>query len=275
MTILCISSQVVYGPVGNSAAVPALQHAGFTVLPLPTTMLSNHPGHGAPVGIDVPADTLSKMLKTLQSRKWLNRCISVMTGYFHDKRQVSAVSEMIAGLKKSNADLLYLCDPVLGDDHTGVYVAEPTAAAIRDQLVPQADIISPNRFELEWLTGRPVAGLESARQVANDLPCPTVVVSSLPVDAQQIATAVIGKNTMGTVTTARRNGVPHGTGDLLSGLFLAAILGGKDQFEALGASIATLEHVIGQSGDSGVLNIPRGLTGSEALAPLPVIIHSD
>ncbi len=275
MNILCISSQVVYGPVGNSAAVPALEAAGFTVLAIPTTVLSNHPGHTAPAGIDLPAKTMGEMLQKLEDHNWLDHCGAVMTGYFRDEKQVGVAADSITELKRREPKLTYLCDPVIGDDHTGLYVPVPVAEAIRDQLLPMADIISPNRFELEWLTGRAVSDIASARAATRTLQCPTVLVSSLLAGSARLATAAIGPEATATVTTRQRNAVPHGTGDLLSGLFLAEILLGYDPATALGKSVAILEHVLEASGDAGTLALPTGLAEAHSIAALPVEVTGD
>ncbi|MGI9463253.1 MAG: pyridoxal kinase, partial [Aestuariivirgaceae bacterium] len=273
--VLCISSQVVYGPVGNSAAVPALESAGVTVLALPTTILSNHPGHTTPAGIDIPARTISEMCTVLHNEGWLNDLDCILTGYFRDHAQVSTVAEIIATLKQHNAKLSCFCDPILGDDHTGLYVPVPVAKAIRDQLLPLADIISPNRFEFEWLTGRPITGTADATAAAGTLAVPTIIVSSLPAGAGKIATAVMASEGSGKVTTRQRPAAPHGVGDLLSGLFLGELLKGNGALAALGNSMAVLEHVLDAGGDSDALLLPAGLAGADKLAPLPVETIND
>ena len=146
--VLCISSQTVYGPVGNSAAVPALQALGHEVMALPTVVLSNHPGHGKPVGQATPAPLLEQMLQTLDGLGAFNGLDAVMTGYFANAAQVIAVANQIESLAKLNQALHVLVDPVIGD-HGALYVAEDVAEAIRDHLLPLATIITPNLFELD------------------------------------------------------------------------------------------------------------------------------
>ncbi|MGB9142385.1 MAG: pyridoxal kinase, partial [Aestuariivirga sp.] len=88
--VLSISSQVAYGPVGNSASVPALQAAGFTAIQIPTIILSNHPGLGKPTGVKLPAAELAAILKSLEGLGVLDSCVGVMTGYFAAADQIEA-----------------------------------------------------------------------------------------------------------------------------------------------------------------------------------------
>lgn len=255
--VLAISSQVVYGPVGNSAAVPAMEWLGRPVLALPTVFLSHHPGHGAPIRQVIGAEILEAMLTRIAANGWLDQVAAVVTGYFADAAQIAVIARTIAGLKAARSDLLYLCDPILGDDHTGLYVSGDVAAAIRLRLVPLADIIAPNRFELAWLTGRevatPAAAAEAARLIA-----PLTLATSIPLAPNRLATMLIGAQKAWLVDSARRAQAPHGTGDLLTGLFIAHYLNGRDGKQALGLAMAALEAVLDAS-DGAVLDLARGL----------------
>lgn len=270
MDIICISSQVAYGPVGNSAAVPVLEHAGFTVFQLPTTVLSNHPGHCPPAITDISAETLEKSLKILKQQDWSSHCGSVMTGYFRDQNQIDVAARAIADLKHRDPSLIYLCDPVMGDDHTDLYVPLPVAEAIRDKLLPLADIITPNRFELQWLTGTAVNGLEDAVAAARSLPCQFTLATSVPASPGHLQTAVIEPTQTTAVTTEHRPHAPHGAGDILSGLFLAAMLGGGQPQTLLGQVMASLEHILAASGETGALALPAALNDIANLKALPL-----
>jgi pyridoxine kinase len=239
--VLAISSQVAFAPVGNSAAVPALQAAGIEVLALPTIMLSNHPGLGTPSGIRMPAQTLTAMLEKLENLGALKNLSGIITGYFTDAEQVQAVAQYIARLKPN----LYLCDPVLGDDPHGLYVAAPVAEAIRDHLLPLAHIITPNRFEREWLGP---AGLKAAERITTSLPEGGKLITELVADGHTFRHE-----------TERQSGVPHGTGDLLSGLYLAARLHAKAPPQAFAQAMQKLESVITLSRGKPGLDLVAGL----------------
>jgi pyridoxine kinase len=150
--VLCLSSQVVWGPVGNTAAVPVLQAAGHEALQVPTILLSHHPGHGAPAVLRVEVAAFAGLIESVEARGGLAGCAAVMTGYFASPGQVEAAAAVIRRLRGNDPDVVVLTDPVLGDDGR-LYVAEDVARAIRDHLVPLATILTPNAFELSWLTG--------------------------------------------------------------------------------------------------------------------------
>jgi pyridoxine kinase len=256
--VLAMSSQVVYGPVGNSAAVPAMQALGMNVLGLPTVLLSHHPGHGPPVRQVIAAEMLEAMLEHLASHGWLDGIAGVMTGYFVDRAQVEVAAGAVARLKELRPDLVYLCDPIIGDDKPGLYVPDEVARAIASRLLPQADIIAPNRFELAWLSGAGVSGPRSALEAARGL-APLCLATSVPLGDDRLATMLIGRGAAWQVETARRAKVPHGTGDLLSGLFLAQLLRGQAGPEALALSLGAVEAVLDQSQGSDALDLAFGL----------------
>src|SRR5262245_14113725 len=112
--VLSISSQVAFGPVGNSASVPAMEALGATVYPLPTIVLSHHPGHGKPAGLRIPAPDLSAMIDSLEALGVLRDLSAVFTGYFAANDQIFGVARAIRRFKESDPSLIYLCDPVIG-----------------------------------------------------------------------------------------------------------------------------------------------------------------
>ncbi len=257
MRILSISSQVAFGPVGNSAAVPAMQALGHEVLAIPTIILSNHPGHGKPAALRMPASDLAAMLGALEGLGALDGCQAVMTGYFAANDQIHGVARMIRRMKEKNPALYVLVDPVIGDGDA-LYVALPVAEAIRDELLPLADCASPNRFELEWLTGRRVSSISEARAAALRLPVKEVLATSIPAGADRLATLAIAGGDCFEQVTALQQAVPHGTGDFLAGLYLAHRLA-ADLQTALRRSIAILDRAIAISAGSAVLDIAGAL----------------
>ncbi len=246
-TVLAISSQVVYGPVGNSAAVPALQSLGVTAMALPTVLLSNHPGHGTPVKVPLAAGDLAALLDRVLAGGWLDGLAGILTGYFTGADQVEAVAGRLAAIRQRAPDVKVLCDPIIGDDHTGLYVPLAVAEAIRDRLLPQADVIAPNRFELQWLSGRKVDDADAAVAAARSLPPALTLATSVPAAGGGLATMAITRDDIATVETRRRASVPHGTGDLLSGLYLAHLVSGASPGAALAAAMTRLECVLDAS----------------------------
>jgi pyridoxine kinase len=256
MRVLSISSQVVWGPVGNTAAVPALQARGHEVLALPTITLSNHPGHGSPRGFRTAPEDMAQMLATLEALGALNNLDGVLTGYFAAPEQVEEVARLIARLRPSHV----LVDPVMGD-HGRLYVPEAVAEAIRRHLLPLADCITPNGFELGWLSGREVVDEASAIAAARALGIPEVLATSISAPHGEIATLLVTPDAVHAVATPKRTGVPHGTGDFLSGLYLAARLSMPPQ-QAFAAAMLTLERAIAGSAGTPVLDVAGALHAS-------------
>ena len=167
-TVLSVSSQVVYGHVGHGAIVPALQALGCEVLALPTVLLAHHPGHGAPAGRAVPTEELAALADGLERVGALQPVDAVLSGYLGMAGSAEVVARAVARVRARRPGALFLCDPVIGDDGR-VYVRDGVESAIAQHLLPLADVITPNHFELERLAGRPVAGLAQACVAAREL----------------------------------------------------------------------------------------------------------
>lgn len=253
MRVLSISSQVVWGPVGNSAAVPALQARGHEVLPLPTITLSNHPGHGAPKGFRTGPEDMAQMLASLEALGSLRHLDAVLTGYFASPEQVEEVAKLIARIHPS----FVLIDPVIGD-HGRLYVPEAVAKAIRSHLLPLASCLTPNGFELAWLSGREVTDEASAIAAARVLGIPEVLATSIPAQGDMLATLLVTADEVHAVATPKLPSVPHGTGDFLSGLYLAARLSMPSP-QALATAMQTLQRAIALSAGTPVLDVAGAL----------------
>lgn len=255
--VLCISSQVAFGPVGNTAAVPALQAKGHEVLAVPTVTLSHHPGHGKPAGFRTAAADLAAMLHQVLARTTPE---AVMTGYFVAPEQVREVAEAIRLLRARQPSLYVLSDPVLGDAGS-LYVPQPVAEAIRDELLPLATCITPNRFELEWLTGWVAGTLGDAVSAAQSLNLSEVLATSIPAGAGKLGTVAVTPHGHREQITMMRSQVAHGTGDFLAGLYLAERLLAHPPAAALARAMTLLERAIERSGDSAVLDVAGALHG--------------
>jgi pyridoxine kinase len=256
--VLSISSQVVFGPVGNAATVPALHAAGFTVLQVPTIILSNHPGHGKPSGIRFPANEIEAILQKLEELDVLNDCMGVLTGYFADAAQVAIAATHIRKMKQTNPELYVLVDPVLGDGEN-LYVPVEVASAIRDELLPLANCITPNCFELSWLAGLKVTNRAEAVTAAKAIGHEEILATSIPVDDASVATIVICGSESAEVIARLKPSVPHGTGDFLAGLYLACRLNGYEPPQALNLSSAIVEQAITRSVGQSWLDVVGAL----------------
>jgi pyridoxine kinase len=228
--ILSIQSQVAYGHVGNSAAVLPLQRLGFDVFPLNTLQLAHHPGYGVWRGHQVQPEQLDEILGGLEARGALARCAAVLSGYLGDAGVADVIARAVVAVRAAHPGAPYFCDPVIGDDQPGVFVSAGVAQAIAERLVPLADIVVPNGFELAHLTGRPIATLEDARAAAAELRArgPRLVIVTgfaLPDRRDELAVLADSAEQAWLVATPRLPLViGGGAGDAFSALFLGHYL---------------------------------------------------
>jgi len=263
--VLCLSSQVVRGYVGGSAASIALGRLGHECWLLPTVILSNHPGHARFAGEQVPPGRLRAMLEALEANGWLGDVDAVMTGYMPSPEHVALAASTIAQVKQANGEALYLCDPILGDNPGGLYVDEEVASAIRDELIPLADIATPNRFELEWLSGKNSKRAKTALSSACELGPATMLVTSLTgKDPQTLVNLLTDGKGAWQTQIARRKGAPRGVGDLSAALFLGNLLNGSEPYEALGRATAGVEAALDASKGADELRLATSTEWAEA-----------
>lgn len=248
--ILAISSQVARGAIGLSAAGPALQALGHDVTALPTILLSNHPGYARFAGERVAPDLLRRMLDAIEDNGWLGTIDAVLTGYLPSAEYVAVAREAVERVRAARSGAIYLCDPILGDVPKGLYIAHEAAAAIRDLLVPLAEVLRMNRFECGWLANENVANAADVARAAKRQGWRSAIVTSLA--AQQpssLANVMVdgGTATM-ELTVEKRDHVPKGTGDLMSSLLLGHLLRGQtSKAEAFRRAVAGVDLVISRS----------------------------
>ncbi len=161
MKILSIQSAVAYGHVGNSAAVVPLQRIGVEVLPVYTVNFSNHTGYGAWRGPMISPDDVREVLLGIEDRGVLPQIDVVLSGYQGGEGIADVILETVKRVKAANPSAVYSCDPVMGNAKSGCFVAPAIPVLLRDRVVPAADIITPNQFELGFLTGTEPDTLES------------------------------------------------------------------------------------------------------------------
>ncbi|MGI9520029.1 MAG: bifunctional hydroxymethylpyrimidine kinase/phosphomethylpyrimidine kinase [Hyphomicrobiaceae bacterium] len=219
--ILAISSQVAAGHVGLSAICPGVQALGVDIWPVPTVLLSNHPGHSYVSGLRIDPDVLRNMIAALDSNGWLSDVKVVLTGYMPSVDHVAFAASAVDLVKQRSSGATFLCDPIIGDEEEGIYVEETVAAAIADLLIPKADLLLPNVFELSWLVGRAIPSADDAVDAVGSLPVRSAVVTSISTSNSGIANLFVRPGHVEICKTTRQSGVPKGTGDFLSGIFAA------------------------------------------------------
>ncbi len=254
-TVLLITSQAASSRVGASVAAFALERMGIEVITLPTVLVGRHPGWGDPGLVDVDADGLSRLFLAVQAQGVLDHVDAVITGYFRSSRQITAAAAMIDYTRRAKKDVLVVVDPVMGDEPDGLYVPDAVAEALMRELVPRADVITPNAWELAHIAERPVFDEGSAVEAARQSGCPLVIVSSTP-SGDEWATLAVQKNDAWCVTTPNYKNVPRGTGDLLSALFTAHMIGGKPVSVALENAVSSIDMVLSEAQRLGADELP-------------------
>jgi pyridoxine kinase len=246
--VLSISSQVVYGHVGNSTARFVLQRMGHEVLSLPTVLLSNRPGYKALAGDRISPAQLDAMLEAADANGWLADVNAILTGYIPTAEHAALCERWIGRVEALNPHAVYLCDPIIGDEPAGIYIEEAAARAIRDHLVPLADILTPNRFELGWLSSRPIPDAAAAVTAARVLSRPVVIVTSAPAGApDRIANILVEAGETAAAVSAHATVQARGTGDFFAANFLAHKLNGLSNRDALRAAAAATAMIMAAS----------------------------
>ena len=239
--ILSIQSAVAYGHVGNSAAVFPLQRLGFEVWPVNTVLFSNHTGYGAWRGRVVGLDWVEEIIEGIADRGAIARTRAVLSGYLGDPTLGEAVLRTVARVRRARPDMLYACDPVMGDEGRGFFVRPGIPEFFKATAVPAADIITPNQFELAYLAAMEIRSVGDALAAAAKVRAtgPRVVVcTSLSVgDARELGILADSEAASWIVWTPHLPVTLNGTGDAFTALFLGNWL-------ATGDLAATLENAV-------------------------------
>ena len=273
MNILSIQSWVAYGHVGNASAMFPLQRLGAEVWAIHTVQFSNHTGYGAWRGQVLGAPLIRECVQGIGERGVLPACDAVLSGYMGDAEIGAAILDAVAEVKAANPAALWCCDPVLGDDGRGIYVRPGIPEFLRDRAMPMADIATPNRFELEWLTGMRVTDLASARAAVTALQAlgpRCVLLTSL--DLPDMPEGTIGMlaaegGRFWRVTTPLLPVSVNGAGDAIAALFLFHRLRSGDAGAALSAAASSVFGVLRRTAEAGARELLTVAAQEEFVAP--------
>lgn len=227
MNILSIQSSVAYGHAGNSSAVFPLQRLGFEVWPVYTVHFSNHTGYGEWRGQVFEPETVADVITGIEERGVLGECDAVLSGYQGGEQVGAVILDSVARVKAANPKAIYCADPVMGDVERGFFVRPGIPEFMRDKVLPAADIVTPNQFELDYLTGsevRTVTGLLEAVDALRERGPRTVLVTSVQTDetpADSVQLAIITDEGAWQVTTPLLPMYVSGAGDATAAIFLA------------------------------------------------------
>lgn len=254
MKILSIQSSVAYGHVGNSAAVFPLQRLGHEVWPVLTVHFSNHTGYGAWRGPLLDPADVREVIAGIEDRGVLGTADAVLSGYQGDPAVGAVVLDAVARVKAANPDAVYCCDPVMGDVGRGMFVRPGIPEFMRDEVVPKADIITPNHFELDFLAGTTTtteAEVLAAVDAVRDRGPRQVLVTSVRYDdpgweGDEELLEMIAVSDAGawSVTTPLLPIAPNGGGDITAALYLAHLLDSGSPAVALERTAASVFSVL-------------------------------
>ena len=255
MRFLSLQSHVAYGYVGNRAATFPLQRLGHEVWAVNTVEFSNHTGYGAWRGRAASAEQVAEIVQGIEALGQFSRCDGLLTGYVGDAALADVVLDTARRVRAANPHAIWCCDPVLGDIDTGIYVKPGIDTFFRDRAIPAADLVTPNHFELEHLTGRTVSTMAEALAAARtllqgesrgprlalitslrraDAPSDTIEMVAVTREAAwRVATPMIGFEI-----------APNGTGDAVAALFTAHWIAGNEIADALGKAASSIFAVL-------------------------------
>ncbi|MDO4928220.1 MAG: pyridoxal kinase PdxY [Corynebacterium sp.] len=257
MTIVSIQSHVSYGHVGNSAAVFPMQRLGHEIWPVHTVNFSNHTGYGQWGGEVIPAAQVRDVISGMKERDAFPKVDAVLSGYQGSPEIADVIIDAVNQIKEANPAALYACDPVMGNKKSGCFVSDEIPPLLRDKVLPVADIITPNQFELGYLTEMEVHDLNStvaAARKAQEIGPQTVLVTSVfrpETPKGTVEMLVVHHDEAWLVQTPFLDFKRNGSGDLTAALFLANFLDTSSAHQALEKTATAVFNTIEQTFQAG------------------------
>jgi pyridoxine kinase len=272
-SILSIQSWVAFGHVGNASAIFPLQRLGAEVWGVHTVQFSNHTGYGAWRGQVFDAALIDDCVRGIEERGVMGRCDAVLSGYMGSAEIGAAILDAVRRAKAANPAALWCCDPVIGDVGRGVFVRPGIPEFLRDQALPAADILTPNQFELEWLSGHQVRTLEDAKAAVAALQARgprCVLVTSLHLadtPEGEIGMLAGEGGAFWRLSTPRLPLSVNGAGDAIAALFLFHRLRSGSADAALAAAASSVFGLLRRTAEAGSREILTVAAQEEFVAP--------
>ncbi len=273
VAVLSIQSHVAYGHVGNSSAVFPLQRLGIEVWPVHTVQFSNHTGYGKWTGRVFDGQSVEEIVDGIADRGVLGSCDAVLSGYLGSADIGHAVVQTVSRVRAANPDALYCCDPVIGDVGRGVFVRPGIEDLMRQVTVPTADIVTPNHYELDLLSGTTTGSIGSVKEAVTAVQemgprvvlTTSLVTDDTPGDAVDLLASEGGRHYL--VRTPRLDVAVNGAGDAVAALFLAHWMETRNAGEALGRAAASVFGLLARTEEAGSREILLVAAQDEFIAP--------
>jgi pyridoxine kinase len=273
MNILSIQSHVAFGHVGNAAATFPLQRMGVEVWPIHTVQFSNHTGYGSWKGRVFDADMISELVAGIEQSGVLGECDGFLSGYMGSADIGAAILDAVASVKRADPAARYCCDPVIGDVGRGVFVREGIPEFMRNRAVPAADLITPNQFELDYLSKRVSGTLRQTRdavKAVHDLGPRAILVTSLHTEeTPDNSIDLLASDASGCfiVRTPLLPLAVNGAGDAIAALFFAHYLRTGKIAEALSRASSVIFGVLAKTAEAGAREIQLVAAQDEIVKP--------
>jgi pyridoxine kinase len=263
VSILSIQSLVAYGHAGNSAAVFPLQRLGKEVWPVMTVHFSNHTGYGAWRGPVLSAHDVAEVIAGIGDRGAFAQCEAVLSGYQGAEDVGAVILDAVASVKAVNPEAIYCCDPVMGDVGRGMFVHPGIPELMRDRVVPAADVVTPNHFELDFLAGTDAGTnvgtstvadlLDAADRVRATGPSVVLVTSAILDDTpdDRLDMVLVTADGAWRTRTPRLDVQLNGTGDLTTAVLLANLLDLDEPDAVLATTTSSVFAVVEATATAG------------------------
>lgn len=259
--ILSIQSHVAYGHVGNDAAMFPLQRLGAEVIAIHTVQFSNHTGYGAWTGEVFSAQAIADLVRGVEARGVLGLCDGIISGYMGSADIGAAILDAALTVRSANPGALYCCDPVMGDVGRGVFVRPDIPEMMRAKAMPEADIVTPNLFELSLLTGIEINDHETLIKAVKALHAmgpkiimvTSVITNETPED--MIDCVASDGAEIFVVRTPRLSLSVNGAGDAISAVFFLHWLRDHSASNAMAQAVSSIYGVLKRTEDEGTREI--------------------
>lgn len=248
--IISIQSRLVYGYVGSNVAELAIQMHGLDTIVFPTVLLSAHSGHQPMHGTAISKELFEDLVQGIKEIDILETTACITSGYIRTEELLSAVASFVKEIKTTYPEKIYVCDPVMGDVDRGLYIPENVAKMVISSLLPLCNYMTPNFFELQYITGRKISTLDDLKSAVCETPLlkdKTVVATSCHFDDTEddvIETVLIDSNRVERIKTAKSSIDTVGTGDIFTAIFSAQLAKGTDAVEAVRKASSKISEIL-------------------------------